>query len=132
MNKLNYLCTFTDDSQTKIASLKTFLPGQEISEQDYIVLPEDDERVQACLNPSEEKYVQRIKINTLEDLYRLADLYDRASPKPLYRGQSDYSWKLETPLERNRSEFVKKDMGLEIYEHHTLDESKRRFHEFFT
>jgi hypothetical protein len=80
----------------------------------------------------EDRYVQRFKLAKVDDLFRLADQFDRGIPKPLYRGQSDYTWNLTTHLERDRPEFVVKETGLERYEHHLMTNAQQRFHEFFT
>lgn len=78
----------------------------------------------------ESQHVQNLTLASFEDLYRLADMFDGRTPKPLYRGQSDYSWKLETLLERNVPTHVIKEVGLETFEYRILTEAQRRLHQF--
>lgn len=122
-----YWCTFSDKARTKIASLTSILisqpPGAEL-------LPETDERVQYLINPPEGRSVHRLQLTSLDDLYRIAHQFDTGIPKPLYRGQSDYSWKLQTRLERNIPQVVLHETGLETYEYRVLAESQRRLHHF--
>lgn len=91
---------------------------------------ECQKRLDALGLEPEELYVQFLTLTSLEDLHRLTHLYDTATPKPFYRGQSNYSWKLATQLERNVPDFVLKDTGLERYELKIINDSQRRFHEF--
>lgn len=123
----HYWCTFADEAKTRILSL-TSLPGSEPSGAE--LLPEADPRVQYLLNPPEGRAVQRLNVTSLEDLHRIAYQFDTGTPKPLYRGQSNYSWKLETRLERNVPDYVRNETGLEVYEYRLLSESQRRLHHF--
>lgn len=124
----HYWCTFTDQTESAIASLCSTLmpePGG------AVLLPETDPRVQCFIDPPEGRTVQRLTLKSMEDLYRLALKFEEGVPKPLYRGQSNYSWTLETRLERNTPKFVRSETGLEVYEYQVLIESQRRLHHFF-
>jgi hypothetical protein len=74
--------------------------------------------------------LRRLTINSIDDLYRLANQFDTGTPKPLYRGQGSYEWPLETRLERNVPDFVRKETGLEVYEYRVLTEAQRRLQHF--
>ena len=121
-------CTYHDKDRTQIKNVYQDVAGDKY--------PPDAIRVPAkrlnWIPDSEELYVQCLTLSSLDDLYRLTHRYDTAIPKPLYRGQSNYSWKLETQLEREVPEFVLKDTGLERYELKVISDSQRRFHEFFS
>ena len=100
------------------------------SNDEAILLPETDSRVQYILNPPEGRSVQRLTLESLEDLHRLAYQFDSGIPKPLYRGQNNYCWDLQTRIERNVPEFVLKETGLEVYEYRVLAEAQKRLHHF--
>ncbi len=122
-----YWCTFTDESESTIGSLC----AQQMQKPDRaVLLPETDLRVQYLLNPPESKCIQRLSIESFEDLLILANLFDNGIPKPVYRGQGEYDWHLETVLERNTPSFVLKETGLEVYEYRVLTESQRRLQHF--
>ena len=91
-------------------------------------LPEDDSRVQAFLGPVwARKDFQKLVVESLEELlvaYRICSM----NPKYGYRGQSDYDWPLETPIERNRDKILLRETGLEQFEQRVLMEAKRRAH----
>jgi len=138
-----YWCTFLDQDCTQLINAvpERFFSEPSQSSLKKILLPITDIRVKDFLErfPSstiprepEEQFIQYLTLSSIDDLYRLAHQFDTGTPKPLYRGQSDYSWGLLTPLERNRPEFVVKESGLEIHEYDVLCQSQRRFHEFLT
>lgn len=120
-----YWVTYADEARTIV---KDIFLNETIDPKDAIRVPA--KKLNGYTPEPEELYVQQLTLDTIEDLYRLADQFDRSTPKPLYRGQSNYSWKLETQLERNVPEFVLKETGLERYELKVISESQRRFHEF--
>lgn len=124
-----YWCSFVDEAHTEIASMISCSLGHE-PPPGAELLPETDDRVQYLCNPPEGRFVQRLQITSLDDLYRVAHQFDNGTPKPLYRGQSDYSWKLQTRLERNVPSFVRDETGLETYEYRLLTESQRRLQHF--
>ena len=83
-----YRCTFTDSTNTCVESIREdFIFKEQII--NAVLLPETDARVQRYLRPHaqpEELYVQYITLSSIEDLFRLADVYDGFIPKPIYRG----------------------------------------------
>lgn len=121
-----YWCTYEDDSQSKISGVWA---QHQPHPKNAILIPASE--INKTEIYPEEKFIQRLQLKTIDDLFRLANRYDTGTPKPLYRGQSNYSWNLATPLERDAPEFVIKETGLEIYEHQVMNDSQRRFHEFF-
>ena len=127
-----YWCTFTDSTQTKIKFLisdQKQLPPPFYKE--AILLSQTDSRVQDHFHiPHEGRSIQKLTLESLEDLYRLAHQFDTGIPKPLYRGQNDYNWSLQTRIERNVPEFVLKETGLEVYEYRVLAEAHKRLHHF--
>ena len=103
-------------------------PGQGPIEQ----LPESDPRVQEFLGPvwARNPY-QRLVIESIEDLivaYRLCSII----PKFGFRGQADYDCPLSTPIERNRDEVLRTEIGLEQFERRILIEAKRRAHHYLS
>lgn len=124
----HYWCTFTDQTESEIASLCSAMMPEPSG---AVLLPETDPRVQCFINPPEGQTVQRLTLETMEDLHRLALQFEEGVPRPLYRGQSNYMWPLETRLERKIPEFVRSETGLEVYEYQMLIESQRRLHHFF-
>lgn len=118
-------CTYHDDD---IFRIKDYPDVAGRYPQDAIPVP--TKRLNGFAPESEDLYVQFLTLNSLEDLHRLTHLFDTTSSKPFYRGQSNYSWKLESQLERNVPDFVLKDTGLERYELKIINDSQRRFHEF--
>lgn len=82
------------------------------------------------MQPEPPEKLRRLAVQSIDDLFRLAHQFDCGTPKPLYRGQSSYEWPLETRLERNVPEFVRKETGLEVYEYRVLTEAQRRLHHF--
>lgn len=120
-----YWVTFADDSQQKIASAHS---GPIPRSSEEIKLPANDPRVLALIDPPETHRIIKWRIHDLDQLSKLAYLFDTGTPKPVYRGQSNYAWPLETRLERLAPEFVKKESGLEIFEYQTITEAKRRLH----
>ncbi len=120
---------YEDENQTKIKQMLADLPGIQYPEEAVKVIWKEEEFPERT---PEEKYIQYLTINSIEDLFRLADEYDRTNRKPVYRGQSYYPWALETNLERHRSDFLIKDVGLERYELKVFTDAQRRFHEFFS
>ena len=129
MREQNYWCTFADVERRVIATLSSATPTMPVPD-GAEVLSGSDERVQHALNPPEGRTVQRLRVETLDDLFLLADRFDSHSPKPMYRGQSNYDWRLQTPLERNVSPELKKFAGLERYEYRVFAESRRRLHHY--
>jgi hypothetical protein len=119
---------FKPDSQEEIvASFAVQQPEQEghgLLER----LPEDDPRVQTFLGPIwARRSFQRLVIESTEDLvvaYRICSM----SPRCGFRGQSDYDWPLETPIERDRDKILLHEEGLEQFEQRVLVEAKRRAH----
>lgn len=122
-----YWCTYTDESKTKIAG---FWHQDKPHPENAILVCETE--MNSRPKDSAEVYVQRLKLTSVDDLYRVAELFDTGSPKPLYRGQSNYEWPLATHLERDTPDFVVKETGLERYEHKIMNDAHRRFHEFFS
>ncbi len=82
--------------------------------------------------PRKMRTVQKLVVTSLEELERLAYLFDISSPKPLFRGHSKYEWQLRSPIERNVPPFVMQETGLEIYEQQVLTEAQRRLHHYLT
>jgi hypothetical protein len=74
--------------------------------------------------------LRRVCLSSVDDLYRLADKFEFGGPKPLYRGQSSYDWPLQSRIERNVSQYVKSEIGLEEYENRIVTEAQRRLHHF--
>lgn len=120
---------FEDENQTKIKQMFGDLPGIQYPEGAMKILWKENEWPERT---SEEKYIQYLTMESIDDLFRLADQYDRSNWKPVYRGQSEYSWALETNLERHRPDFLIKEAGLERYELKVFTDAQRRFHEFFS
>jgi hypothetical protein len=73
---------------------------------------------------------KRVYLSSVDNLNRLADKFDFGCPKPLYRGQSSYNWPLQFRIERNVSQYVKSEIGLEEYEYRIVTEAQRRLHHF--
>jgi|GEM_PF-5241105 len=129
-----YWCLFEDEAKTKIKAMYApTIPHPDDAEP----LPSSDPRVAselqkcwAAMQPKPLHKLKRFSIQTIDDLFRLANQFDTGIPKPLYRGQSSYEWPLETRLERNVPEFVRTETGLEVYEYRVLTEAQRRLHSF--
>lgn len=120
--------TFTDDSKEKVNSIVHEL---EPNNPEAFLIPVNDPRVLQFMYPPKIKAkVVKWRVNNLEQLNLLATYSETILPRPIYRGQSDYRWSLETKLERNVPEFVKKEVGLERYEYQLLTEAKRRLHHY--
>ena len=127
-----YWCTFKDDTQKEICTVMNLISYPDQPEPKAILLPETDERVQDFLNPKEGRNLQLLRLNSMDDFYRLADYFDKMLPSNIFRGQNNYEWNLKTQLELDTDEFVLSDVGLEQYEYRILCEAQRRFHNFFT
>ena len=118
--------TWTDDDPKKVTSI-SYEPISHDPKAVRIHL--DDPRVWDFLNPPPEIFkVIKWRVSDLNQLNIIANLFDTRFPKPVYRGQANYEWALETKLERNVPEFIKNEVGLEVYEYQILTEAKRRLH----
>ena len=84
---------FEDENQIKIKQMFADLPDSQYPEEAVKVLLEEKEWPERT---PEEKYIQYLTMESIDDLFRLGDQYDRSNWKPVYRGQSEYSWALET------------------------------------
>ena len=83
-----------------------------------------DERVarelRDCLNrcrassPTSKEAVIRLSLTSLDDLLRLATLFNGGTPKPVYRGQPSYGLNLSPKIERNVPEIVRNEVGLHV------------------
>lgn len=102
--------------------------GKESKHSFELKLPITDSRVVAYFDKQPKRKVIKWRVNTLEQLNALAYMFDVGQPKPVYRGQSDYSWKLETRLERVAPPGNREEFGLEQFEYQTIIEARRRLH----
>jgi len=115
--------TFTDNTQQKIATVHyADKPHDSLA----IRLPVFDSRAQEFVRHR----VAKLRICDLDQLNRLAYHFDTSFQKHVYRGQGNYNWPLETKLERNAPESVKKESGLETFELRTYVEAQRRLHHY--
>jgi hypothetical protein len=79
----------------------------------------------------ESKAVQKLRLDSISDLDRLATIFEHGIPKPVYRGENVYSRSLKTKIERNLPEaFASNKISLERYEYQIVTEAKRRLHHY--
>lgn len=118
-----------DDDPTKVKQMFADSPDSQYPKEAVKVIWKEPEWPEKT---PEEENIQYLTMESMDDLFRLADQFDRSNWKPVYRGQSEYSWALETNLERQRPDFLIKEAGLERYELKVFTDAQRRFHEFFS
>lgn len=90
-----------------------------------------DLRYQTFLEEFERTQVKKWRIDRLDQLHALAHIFATHQPNPVYRGQKDYTWGLETRLERDASSKHLRD-NMEEFEFQKLAEAKRRLHHYMT
>lgn len=126
-------CLFADSDRRVIRELYETVP-ENVPESELIAVPNDDWRVQQ-FNQLRHPYSRRIvelRASSFEAFMRLVEVFAHASPKPVFRGQANYDWPLETVFERHARPIsnVRSEGGYESRELKILIEARRRLHHF--
>lgn len=120
--------SFTDESHTTIRG--DFATKQDASHDPQEELEESDPRVQEYLGPLWARATyQAFDIVSPEEFMRVVGRFN-SSPRPMWRGQSNAAWPLETVIERDRDRTIIREVGLHTFEWRILLEAKRRTHHY--